>query len=160
MSLLLLVIPEWLELVSLSCCIGVFVCSLWVVDPTRDRAPQGDENLIAALWPLSAIAAATLFGSSIVGVVVRSADMSGKPVTAVGPVLPTVLFQTHVGKVWTVRLAAVLTLLVTTIAARRLDRTRWLSKLMLGCIIVVAATETAAGHPADAGDFSVAEMID
>lgn len=160
MSLFPHVIPEWLELVSLACCIGVLVCSRWVVGPTRGDALPGQESLLAGMWQLLGIGAAALFASSILGLLVRSAEMSGSPITGVLPVLSTVLLRTHLGHAWILRMAAIVALAVTIMAARGSRHSRLFQNVMLGCAVVVSAIDSASGHAADAGDFSVAELMD
>lgn len=155
----LVFIPEWLELVSLACCTGVLVCSLWVVDRNPSDAPSGQERLPTALWQVLGIGAAVLFTSSALGLLVRSAEMSGRPITGVLPVLPTVLLHTHLGHAWILRMVAVVALSVTMMAAAG-SRSRLLQGVMLGCAVIVSATSSASGHASNAGDFSVAEIVD
>ncbi len=160
MSVFLHAIPAWLELVSLACCIGVLACTLWVVGPIRGDALSGDERLLAGMWQLLGISAAVLFASSILGLLVRSAEMSGYPITGVLPVLPTVLLRTHLGHAWILRMAAIIALSVTLMAAGDPRHSRLFQGVMLGCAVVVSATDSASGHASDAGDFSVAEIMD
>jgi putative copper resistance protein D len=155
-----LAIPEWIELVSLACCTGVLVCSLWVVSSAPGDAPSGREDLLAEMRRLLGIAAAALLASSIPDLVVRSAEMSGNPISRVLPVLPTVLLRTHVGHTWLLRTAAILGLSVMITAARGSLRSRPLQHVLLGFVVVVAAMDSASGHASDAGDFSAAEIVD
>jgi copper resistance protein D len=159
-NLLLRVVPEWLELVSLACSIGVLVCSLWVVGPVRIDARSGGENPLARMWLLLAIGAAALFASSILGLLVRSSEMSGYAITGVLPVLPTVLLRTHLGHAWIIRMVAIVGLSVTIVAARVSRHPRLLLHVMVGCAVLVTAMDSASGHASDAGDFSAAEIMD
>jgi putative copper resistance protein D len=158
-SLFLHAIPAWLEFVSLAGCIGVLACSLWVVGPTRGDALPGQESFLARMWRLLGMSAAVMFGSSILQLLVRSAEMSGYPITGVLPVLQTVLLDTHLGHAWILRMAAIVALLVTIMAVGESRHSRLLH-LMLGCAVVVSAMDSQSGHGSDAGDFSVAEIID
>ena len=159
-SLFLHVIPDWIELVSLACCIGVPVCSLWVADPSRGDALSDQESLLAGMRQLLVVSAAALFASSILGLLVRSAEMSGYPMTRVLPVLPAVLLRTHLGHAWILRFAAIIALSVTIMAARGSPHSRRFHHAMLACAVVVSATESASGHASDAGDFSTPELMD
>lgn len=160
MNPLLHVIPEWLGLVALACCIGVPVHSLWVVGHPRTSAPGDEEALLTGASRLLGIAAAILFASTILTLGVRAAEMSDRPIAEVVPVLPTVLLRTHFGRAWMLRIAAILALSVTSISGRRSLRSRLLGGLMLGCALLVSATNSASGHASDAGDFSVLEIMD
>jgi putative copper resistance protein D len=151
--------PEWLELVSLATCVGVLVCSLWVLGPIRGDALPGQESLRAATWRLLRVAAPALLASSVLGLLVRVTEMSGYPITGVLAALPTVLLHTHFGRTWILRMAAIVALSVT-ILARRFRRVRLLEGVMLGFALVVSAMDSASGHAADAGDFSAAELVD
>jgi putative copper export protein len=86
--------------------------------------------------------------------------MSGQPISGVLPALPTVVLRTHLGKVWIIRMSALALLAMAVAAGRRRPRSRRLPYLMLGCAIVISATESASGHASDAGDFSVPEIMD
>jgi len=154
------VIPDWFELVSLACCIGVLVCSPWVVGSARGDAISAQEDLLAGMRHVLRISAAALFVSCILGLLVRSAEMSGYPITGVLPALPTVLLRTHYGHAWLLRMAAIVAL-SATIAAARAPHPSGLSRwFMLGCAVVVSAMDSASGHASDAGDFSAAEILD
>jgi putative copper export protein len=157
--LLLQVIPDWLELISLACCFGVLVLSLWVVPRTPGDEASGQESLLATMWPLLAICTATLFASSIVALLVRATEMSGSPVTEVLSVVPTVLLRAHLGHTWILRWVAIAGLAVGTLV-RGSRPSRPSSYVMLGCALVVSAMDSASGHPSDAGDLSIAEIMD
>jgi putative copper resistance protein D len=151
--------PDWIGLVSLACCTGVLVCSLWVVGSAQADPNPVSEDLLAGMWQLLRIGAAALFVSSILALLVRAGEMSGHPVTGVLPALPTVLLRTHLGHAWLLRMAAIVALLATTAAGRSL-RSRLSRAFMLGCVVVVSAMDSASGHAANTGDFSAAEIID
>jgi putative copper export protein len=160
LSLLLRAAPDWLELVALAGCFGALVCSLWVLGPARADVRSNPESLGAALRRLLNAGVAVLFASSIVGLFVRSAEMSGGTITGVLPVLPTILLGTHLGRAWILRIAAIIALALAIMASRRSRHPRLLEAVMLGCAVVVSAMDTASGHAADAGDFSLSEVVD
>jgi putative copper resistance protein D len=156
-SLFVQVIPEWLDFVSLASTTGVLVCLLWVLPPDEASA-RG--SVLDGMRQLLGIGVAVLFASNILGLLVRASEMGGQPISGVLAVLPTVVLRTHLGTVWIVRMAALAVLSATIIASRRARNSRLLPYLMLGCTIVVSATESASGHASDAGDFSAAEIMD
>jgi putative copper export protein len=158
-SLLLQVLPEWLGLVSLAGCFGVLVLTLWVVpDAAGDRASD-QEGVLAGMWPLLGICTATLFATSILALLVRAAEMSGSPLAEVLSVVPTVLLRTHLGRSWILRWVAVAVLAVT-VMTRAARSSRPSSYVMLCCALVVSAMDSASGHASDAGDLSIAEIMD
>jgi putative copper export protein len=73
--------------------------------------------------------------------------------------VPTVLFKTHSGRVWLIRIVCLVLMLVTG-KIRKIRDTR-LALIVLFCLdTIIAFTESASGHAADKGDFSVAEIMD
>lgn len=112
------------------------------------------------MWLLFGVGIAGITASSVADILVRAAEMSGKPLQAVLPVLATVILKTHIGQIWLIRMAALILLSVAMITARRSRNSRAFLYLVLGFLIVTSATESASGHASDAGDFSVAEIMD
>ena len=85
--------------------------------------------------------------------------MSGETVLSSFPLVPTVLFKTHSGRVWLIRIACLVLMLISG-SIRKIRATR-LALIVLICIdAIIALTESASGHAADKGDFSVAEIMD
>ncbi len=158
MSLFVQVMLQWIEFVSLASSTGVLVCLLWVLPPSQ--GPSGRRSLLEGMRKLLGIGIAVMIATSILGLLVRAAEMSGRSILDVAPVLPTVVLRTHGGTVWIIRMVALVLLAVTMMAARRYRHSRLLQSLMLGFAIVMCATESASGHASNAGDFSVAEVMD
>src|SRR6185369_15215450 len=150
------IVPEWLELVSLNFSIGVLVCRLWVLEDSA----VSRRNLLARMWRLLGIAAAAMIASSISDLLVRAAEMSGQPLSNVFSVLPTVVLRTHLGHIWLIRIAALLVLSIALRAGRRHLESRAFMFFMLGLLAIISMTKSASGHASDAGDFSVAEIMD
>jgi putative copper export protein len=101
-----------------------------------------------------------MIASSFGDLLVRAVEMSGQPLTAVFLVLPTVVFHTHLGHIWLIRIAALILLAVMVKAGSRYRDSRGFLYLILGVGLVVSMTMSATGHAADAGDFSIPEVID
>jgi putative copper resistance protein D len=153
-------IPAWFELIFLCLCMGILSCRLWVLSPATNASLSLDENLLSRMWLLFGIGIAGITASGVADILVRAAEMSGKPLQAVLPVLVTVILKTHIGQVWLIRMAALILLSVAMITARRSRNSRAFPYLVLGFLLVISATESASGHASDAGDFSVAEIMD
>ena len=154
------IIPEWLELVSLTFCIGLLACRLWVLTLSARAGFIEQENILDAMWKLLAICAAVMIVSSGANLLLRAAEMSGHPLSAVLPVLPKVIFHTHLGRAWLIRIGALILLLITVMAGGRRRGSRGIAGLMLGIAVIITMTESASGHASDKGDFSVPEIMD
>ena len=144
------IVPEWLELVFLNFSIGVLVCRLWVLE----------DSAVTRIWRLLGIALAAMIASSVGDLLVRAAEMSGQPLSAVFSVLPTVVLRTHLGHIWFIRIAALFSLSIALGAGSRHRDSRAFMVCLLGLLAIVAMTKSASGHASDAGDFSVAEIMD
>ncbi len=152
-------IPVWLELISLALCIGILVCRLWVLDiPPTDASSR--EKMAERLRRLFSIGIAAIIVCAVADLLIGAAEMSGSSLPAVFPFLSTVILKTHFGRAWLTRMAALLLLLAMTIAGRRYRESRKVLFFMLALGLVIAMTESASGHASDAGDFSVAELVD
>ncbi|HUK55052.1 MAG TPA: CopD family protein [Nitrospiria bacterium] len=101
-----------------------------------------------------------LFIVSIVDLIIRAEMMSRKPFSAVLPMLPLIISQTHAGKVWIAKMA-ILCLLIALWFFIKKDRARpgqqvlWLLASAGLCLTV-----SLSGHAADKGDFSIAVAAD
>lgn len=150
----------WLEFVSLAFCIGVLVCRLFVIPPSVQTVASGNETSYATAWRLFTVALVIIFVSTVVDLLLRTATMSGRSVLAALPVISTVLSKTHYGRVWTIRVGALLLLcfLIGFGLRKRNSRMFLVSAIVL--TLFIAATRSASGHASDTGDFSIAEIMD
>jgi putative copper export protein len=96
---------------------------------------------------------------SVIDLLLRVGEMSGETVSSSLPMVPTVLFKTHSGRVWLIRIACLVLMLVTG-TIRKIRDTRLVFIVLFGLDTIVALTESASGHAADKGDFSMAEIMD
>lgn len=151
--------PTLFDLLALTACIGALSCRIWVLQMTDvDKRDEG--LLLANVWKLIGLTVAMLGLSSSVLLLTRTAEMSGLTVGASLPVVPTVLLKTHYGRVWLIRIAAVaVSCAVWLVGGRDLSARRY-SICMFIAAAVIAATRSASGHAADAGDFSLPEISD
>jgi putative copper resistance protein D len=153
------VILEWVQLICLTFCIGVIVCRLWFFSPSTQTEFSYQGNVVSGMWKLFCFGLAFIIGGSVAGLVFRSMEMSGQPVSEIASVLPLVLFKTHYGTVWLVRIGALVLLAVSKTAVRYRD-TRTFLIFMLILALTVSMTSSASGHGSDAGDFSAPEIMD
>src|SRR5262245_18148274 len=98
------VMPTAFDLLSLTTCLGILGCRLWVL-PALRAVPDavGVEPVIASLWRWLGAGLAALSVTSLTELAGRAAEMSSRPLSGILPVLPTVLFHTHYGSVWLLR---------------------------------------------------------
>jgi putative copper resistance protein D len=150
---------EWIQLICLTFCIGVVVSRLWFFSPSMQAEFSHDGKFSVRLWKLFCFELAILIVGSIAGLVLRSMEMSGQPVSEISSVLPLILFKTHYGTVWFVRIGALILLALSTTVTRHRD-TRPFLFFMLILALAVSMTSSASGHGADAGDFSIPEIMD
>ncbi|MGE5172825.1 MAG: copper resistance D family protein [Betaproteobacteria bacterium] len=153
-------IPLWFELVSLAFFFGTLVCRLWVLSPASSSVLPGLENRIRTVWLYFGVGIALMFASSIAELLAHAAEMSGKPLGSVFPLLPAVILKTHFGRVWLIRMASLLLISVVAGTAGRRRESRAFLYLLLGLGAIIAMTESASGHASDAGDFSITEIMD
>jgi putative copper export protein len=153
------VILEWVQLICLTFCVGVIVCRLWFFTPSMQTEFSYRGNSTVGIWKLFCFGLALLIGCAFAGLIARSVEMSGQPVSKIYSVLPLVLFKTHYGTVWLVRIGALVLLALAKMAVRYRDNRPFLV-IMLILSLVVSMTSSASGHGADRGDFSLPEIAD
>lgn len=154
-------IPNAFDLLALTTCIGALGCRIWVVQLTdKTMGSPYSEALLTNLWRLIGACIAVLVFSSALLLLSRTAEMSGLPITAILPIVPTVLFKTHYGKIWLVRVVAVALLCIGWWRGRRHLDSLFISVFMVGAGALIAVTRSASGHAADAGDLSLPELMD
>lgn len=153
-------ILTWLELTALAFCIAVLVFRLPVFLPPTPVAGYGYEIFTSRIWRLFGFAAAVIVLAGIGDLLLRAAEMSARPLQNVFPALAPVLFRTHYGAVWLVRIAALVLLSLLSQAGGNYRDSNVIRYIMLALGVIIAWTESASGHASDLGDFSIREMAD
>ncbi len=160
MTFFIHIIPEWLELAALTFCIGLLGCRLWVSTRSANAGFIEQEHILDNIRRLLGVCMALMFFGSGVNLIWRAAEMSGRPLSTILPVLPRVIFHTHLGGAWFIRIVALVLLSLTLLAGRRLRNARGITGFMLCIAVIIAMTESASGHASDKGDFSILEITD
>jgi putative copper export protein len=160
MNLLVHSIPTWIQLASLALCFGALLCSLWVLAPATSGDTSGRNRIFARLWRYFGIGVALIALCSAADLVSRTAEMSGRSISTALPLLPAVIMHTHFGAVWLIRMAGLVLSVVIMLIGRNYRGERWLLRSLFVIFLVIAFTESATGHAADSGDFTVAEFAD
>jgi copper resistance protein D len=153
-------IPAWFQLIFLTLCIGTLDCRLWVLDAAAGAGIPSQEKILVRLRQSFGIGIAALVACSIADLLIGTAEMSGSPFPAIFSLLPMVILKTHFGRVWLIRIAALILLAMSAQAGARYRDSRGLLIFMLILALIISMTESASGHASDAGDFSVAEITD
>ena len=151
--------PQALDLLALTTCIGTLACRLWII-PCAPKESRVMHTLLSSLWRLLFACLAILSLTSVIGLIQRTAEMTGRPYSEVFPMLGVVLMNSHYGHTWFIRVLAVVMLWGGWLLGRQKPKSRSISLLMLIGAIVVALMRSAAGHGADAGDLSLPELMD
>ncbi|MBI5849005.1 MAG: hypothetical protein HZB31_13855 [Nitrospirae bacterium] len=145
----------FVDLAALAAVIGMAWCIL-TLSPGRSipeiTAARMHRFLIASL--------VLLLMSSIDSLIQRALEMSGLGVLSVVPLLPTVIFKSHYGSMWMIRIAGLFAALVTVIAGRRWSGTRLFGIVLFCSAALIAFSRSASGHPADFGDLSSRQIAD
>ncbi len=160
MNLILHIIPSWLELVFLAYCIGALACRLWVFPASANMAQSEQGQVGDRVWLALAVGIVLTLASGAVNLLVRTAEMSVSPLWEAFSSLPAVVLKTHFGEVWLIRITGLVLVLAVAWAGRTYRDSRLILYFLLGIGAIVAMTESASGHAADAGDFSLNEIVD
>jgi putative copper export protein len=147
--------PLWVEFTTIAFCTGILFVFLWILP----AAESPDRDLRDRLWLLFIVSATVAITASSIDLLLRVAEMSGDTVLSSFPELPTAIAKTHSGRVWLIRIAClVLTLAVGNM--KKVRDTRPVLMALLCLVAIIALTESASGHAADKGDFTMAEIVD
>jgi putative copper resistance protein D len=144
---------RWLDFVALVTVLGglSYRYFVWIASPggrtVDDRQGRGRIPLVTML--------AVLLGTSLTDLVLRSLMMSGKPVSELFSVLPTVLTKTHFGSIWILRIGLIFFLgAIRLIGERKIIRPTGLKYLSLGGGMALGLTTSLSGHAADQGSWN------
>lgn len=153
-------IPTWFELIFLTLCIGILVCRLWILDASSGGKITSPNIILVRLWHAFCIGILALILCCIPDLLIGAAEMSGGPISSVFSLLPMIIMKTHFGRVWLIRIAALILVAIMTQVGARYRDSRGFLILMLALVLIISMTESASGHASDAGDFSIAEIAD
>jgi putative copper export protein len=115
---------------------------------------------LARLWRLLLFCLVVLALSSVIGLIQRAAEMSGRPHGEVFSILHVVVFNSHYGQAWLVRIFALVMLWFGWLLGRRKLDSHVVPIYMLVGAVLIALTRSASGHGADAGDLTLPELMD
>jgi putative copper export protein len=144
------------DLTAFAAAVGALSCLVWVVPWGALPETAVTEAAWRRLRFLLAMAMVVLTLTSLLMLIVQAAQMSRLGLTAVWPILPTVLLRTHYGAVWLIRVAALAVVWIGWLLTAPAGRVRTMSVMSVAAA-GVAWTYSATSHAADKGDFTWAE---
>jgi putative copper resistance protein D len=151
-------IITFIDITALSTLGGIALCLIWTAHSMGDE--EAYPRFVGRLGRLLMICLIALVISSISNFIQRTMEMSGLGVKAILPVLPTVLFKTHYGRIGLVRSAGLGLALVVWFFNRRHLNSRFVAVFMLCASAAIAFSRSATSHAADFGDLSLQELSD
>ncbi|ACK80319.1 MULTISPECIES: copper resistance D family protein [Acidithiobacillus] len=150
----LFVFATLLDILAIAACVGLLVCYGWVIfRPDVHR-------LLPNLWAWFGGAVVLLSASSFLILISRTLELSRAPIADLMQFLPVVVEKTDFGRIWQVRILALVVLWVAWYVGRlRMDRglSVPVSAVMLA---VIAFTRSTTGHAGDHGHFALAAWVD
>lgn len=148
------------DVLALAMSVGSLLCAVYLV-PVCGFSRADSYGLDQALWRALGGCLGILWITSLAWLWVRTAAMSGNTLPDALPVIPIVLFQSHFGSVWWLRVIAMIWASAAWLAGRASGgRWRTAAYAALFGLAWVAASRSAAGHAAAAGDWTPRELVD
>ena len=152
------IIP-FIDIAALAALTGAALFIFYMARPAGGPA-EYPQILKARLRRLIVICLSMLVISTIFGLFGRAIEMSGLGFAASLPLLPTVVFKSHYGSMWLLRVAGLITAWVLLFARKRYIASRLFGGLLLLAGAALAFSRSASGHPADFGDLSPQQFAD
>lgn len=138
---------------------GTVLCCLRVLAPAGPKAPYG--WIVPGIWRPFGLAMGVMAAAALTNLLATISIIGGTPLFASVSVIPQVISGTHFGRVWAIRIALLFSLAVVFLISRIKGREgRAALFLMLIILLLISVTESASGHPADKGDFTLRELND
>jgi len=158
------IVPTAVDLLFIMACMGILVAERWVIP----RGARDAQALRYGLWRLLGPVLAGLTLVSVIGLLLRTAEMSGLPLGKALPAVPLTLSKTHYGMTWIVRMVGVSFLWLGWGWMRKgrvhqpsMEKLQSSSCLyaMLAAAACVVWSVSASSHAADWGDFTWPEWV-
>jgi putative copper export protein len=149
----------WLDITALSALIGAAFCTLYLTRPAGGRA-EYPKVFLDRVRRLIVICLSLLAISSIFGLFERSMEMSGLGFAESWPLLPVVVFKSHYGDMWLLRVTGLISAWIVLLAGRRHAASVFFSGFLLLAGGAIAFARSASGHPSDFGDLSSQQLAD
>ncbi|WP_061133164.1 CopD family protein [Caballeronia fortuita] len=142
---------------AFACALGASLLDGWLSREQAFAAPSPARRGWRRAARVSLGAAVALVVCNFVSLWLLSASMSGAPFMQAGQSLRLVATGTHAGIGWSVACAGSVLLLLASLGGGALST--WRIGIAILAALMVAAGKSAVGHAADAGAFSLAEVV-
>jgi copper resistance protein D len=149
----------WIDITALAALIGASLCLLYTAE-SNGKSAEYPKVFLNRVRRLIAICLSLLTISSVFGLIGRGMEMSGFGFGASLPLLPTVVFKSHYGSMWLLRVAGLIIAWIVLIAGRRYTGSRLFGGFLLLAGALLAFSRSASGHPSDFGDLSPQQLAD
>jgi copper resistance protein D len=157
---LLQLFTRWLNFIGLSILIGTLAFHLLIVRSVA-LPRQGLETVERPFRRLALSSLVLVALTSVGDLVLRTQLMSGGHLTQISDTLPVVLWQTHFGAVWLVRIGLIgLLTLVWGLRRTTAPQSQQTMMLSLSATALIALTTSLSGHAAHWGDLTMPVLID
>jgi copper resistance protein D len=140
---------------ALFACIGLLIARVGLLPPVA----FGIEGVTPRWHRLLGLMLALLTATGLALLLVRVMAMSSSSPAETLRILPSVLLQTHFGRIWALHLLSLLLLWIGWVISWRTPG-RGAASFMLTAVALTAFTYSASSHAADSGDFTLAELND
>ncbi len=151
------VISKWIELIALVFMTGTVFCRLLVLEGGGVKFTA--EEILPNLWRPFGPAIGLMAAASAVNLLARVSRISGLSFFHSVNMLALVISGTHFGRVWMIRISLLFLLAAVLLVSGKKRRAgRPVPVLVLVILLLVSLTESAFGHAADKGDFSLPEI--
>lgn len=135
------------DLLTLTTAVGAVTCGLWML-PAYNAVPQ----LHRRLWQLFGLCLLGFTASSMAGLLLQTASISELPVIDALPMVSTVLFETHYGQLWLIRICTVIVAgIFWAWHWRQFSNRQTLPYFSFCALLVIIVTLSTAGHAGDDG---------
>jgi len=149
----------FLDITALAALIGASLCLLHIARPTGGPADY-PQILLERIRRFIVICLSMLVISTIISLFGRGMEMSGFGFAASLPLLPTVVFKSHYGSMWLLRVTGLIGAWVVLMAGKRYIGSRLFGGVLLLAGAAIAFSRSASGHPSDFGDLSPQQFAD
>lgn len=146
------------ELITLAAAVGATISDIWILPRGVIAQEPSLNNAHHRLWRFLGLYLGALTLCIGAELLLRASDMSDLPVLNVFPELGVVLLQTHYGRLWLWRGAALLLVWIAWMLQRRKDLSRPMSLTAFAALTAIATALSASGHSGDDGVLSLANI--
>jgi putative copper export protein len=153
-----IVVVIGIELIFLAAAVGAAAGQVWILPPGQTNEHSLLIPARSTLRRLLGLALLLFFIASLLELLLRTADMSGQPLSEAYTELSTVLLKTHYGHFWLWRCGALILAALAWAFSLHPARLRGASYSAIVALVAVVWALSAEGHAGDDGFLSAANF--